>query len=179
VRKFTNRFRGNVLSCMERAKAKLSRRPYEGWQCDVPSGSPARAGRVRGLLGTIGSMSDLITKLLPILHVADPDAERRFYHKLGLRTTYEGPEYPGFIAVGNDSVEFGLSRRPAADPSSSQLTWQLGVSDIGAAITACEQAGLSFEVIVERPREDWSYRIVKVGSPSGMEVLLEEQTRRE
>jgi hypothetical protein len=28
-------------------------------------------------------MSDLITKLLPILHVADPDAERRFYHKLG------------------------------------------------------------------------------------------------
>ena len=39
-------------------------------------------------------MSDLITKLVPILHVEDPDTERRFYEQLGLRTTYEGPEYP-------------------------------------------------------------------------------------
>lgn len=31
-------------------------------------------------------MSDLISKLVPILHVADPDAERRFYKQLGLRT---------------------------------------------------------------------------------------------
>jgi hypothetical protein len=41
------------------------------------------------------------------------------------------------------------------------------------------QAGLTFEVIIEQPRKDWSYRIVKVGSPNGMEVLLEEQTRQE
>ncbi len=44
-------------------------------------------------------MTELITKLVPILHVPDPDAERRFYAQLGLRTTYEGPEYPGFIAA--------------------------------------------------------------------------------
>ena len=125
--------------------------------------------------GTIGRMSDLITKLVPILHVQDPDAERRFYEQLGLRTTYEGPEYPGFIAVGNDAVEFGLSRRPGANPAASGLTWQLGVSDVDATITACERSGLSFEVTVERPREDWTYRIVKVQSPNGMEVLLEEQ----
>jgi len=88
-------------------------------------------------------MSDLITKLVPILHVPDPDAERRFYELLGLRTTYEGPEYPGFIAVGNDTVEFGLSRRPgAADPATPGLTWQLGVSDADEAIAACERAGL-------------------------------------
>jgi hypothetical protein len=30
-------------------------------------------------------------------------------------------------------------------------------------------------VTTERPREDWSYRIVKLRAPSGMEVLLEEQ----
>jgi catechol 2,3-dioxygenase-like lactoylglutathione lyase family enzyme len=120
-------------------------------------------------------MSDLITKLVPILHLEDPDAERRFYERLGLRTTYEGPEYPGFIAIGNDAVEFGLSRRPGADPAAAGLTWQLGVSDVDAVIAACEQAGLSFEVSTERPREDWSYRIVKVRSPNGMEVLLEEQ----
>ena len=86
-------------------------------------------------------MSDLITKLVPILHVEDPDAERRFYEQLGLRTTYEGPEYPGFIAVGNDAVEFGLSRRPGADPAASSLTWQLGVSDVDVAVAVCERSG--------------------------------------
>jgi catechol 2,3-dioxygenase-like lactoylglutathione lyase family enzyme len=120
-------------------------------------------------------MSALITKLVPILHVQDPAAERRFYEQLGLRTTYEGPEYPGFIAVGNDAVEFGLSRRPGANPAAAGLTWQLGISDVDAAIAACERAGVSFEVMVERPRKDWTYRVVKVQSPNGMEVLLEEQ----
>jgi catechol 2,3-dioxygenase-like lactoylglutathione lyase family enzyme len=120
-------------------------------------------------------MPNLITKLLPILHVEDPDAERRFYEQLGLRTTYEGPEYPGFIAVGNDAVEFGISRDPEANPAASPVTWQLGVSDVDAAIAACERSGLSFEVATERPREDWTYRIVTVRSPNGMQVLLEEQ----
>jgi catechol 2,3-dioxygenase-like lactoylglutathione lyase family enzyme len=122
-------------------------------------------------------MTELITKLVPILHVQDPDAERRFYEQLGLRTTYEGPEYPGFIAVGNDAVEFGLSRRTDAEPASSGLTWQLGVSDVDAAVAVCERSGLSFEVTVERPRDDWTYRMVKVQSPNGMEVLLEEEAR--
>lgn len=120
-------------------------------------------------------MSDLITKLVPILHVEDPDAERRFYEQLGLRTTYGSPEYPGFIAVGNDAVEFGLSHRSGAPPAASGLTWQLGVSDMDAAIAACERSGQPFEVAVERPREDWTYRIVKVQSPNGMELLPEEQ----
>ncbi len=120
-------------------------------------------------------MTDLITKLVPILHVKDPDAERYFYEHLGLRTSYEGPEYPGFIAVGNDHVEFGLSRRPDADPAKAGITWQLGVSDADAAIAACERANLSFVVDVERPREDWTYRVIKVTSPNGMTVLLEEQ----
>jgi catechol-2,3-dioxygenase len=121
-------------------------------------------------------MSDLITKLVPILHVQDPGAERRFYERLGLRTTYEGPEYPDFIAVGNDHVEFGLSRRPDAEPAVAGITWQLGVSDADAAIAACEQSSLSFEVDVESPREDWTYRVIKVKSPNGMTVLLEEQS---
>jgi hypothetical protein len=121
-------------------------------------------------------VADFITKLLPILHVNDPGEERRFYEQLGLRTTYEGPEYPDFIAVGNDAVEFGLSRRLDASPATASLTWQLGVSDIDAAMAACEQAGLSFEVTTERPRQDWSYRVLKLRAPSGMEVLLEEQT---
>lgn len=55
------------------------------------------------------------------------------------------------------------------------MTWQLGISDVDAAITACERSGLSFEVTAERPREDWTYRTVRLRSPNGMEVLLEEQ----
>ncbi len=120
---------------------------------------------------------DLITKILPILHVEDPDAERRFYEQLGLRTTYEGPEYPGFIAVGNAAVEFGLSRRPGANSAGSTVTWQLGVRDADAAIAVCERLRLAFEVVTERPRENWTYRVVKVHSPNGMEVHLEEQAQ--
>jgi hypothetical protein len=49
------------------------------------------------------------------------------------------------------------------------------VRDVDAAIAACSLAGLRFEVAVERPREDWSYRVVTARSPNGMEVRLEEQ----
>jgi hypothetical protein len=52
----------------------------------------------------------------------------------------------------------------------------IAVSDVDAAIAACERSGLRFEVTVERPREDWTYRIVKVQSPNGMQVLLEGQS---
>lgn len=76
----------------------------------------------------------MIAKLVPIPHVPDPDAERRFYLALGLRTTYDGPEYPGFIAVGNHAVEFGLSRRPGADPAAPGLTWHCTGS---AFMSAC------------------------------------------
>ena len=54
--------------------------------------------------------NDLITRLVPILVVPDLDAERAFYEALGLRVTYEGPEYPDFIGLGNEAVEFGLER---------------------------------------------------------------------
>jgi hypothetical protein len=123
-------------------------------------------------------MADIVTKLLPILHVQDPHAERDFYLRLGLglRTTYEGSEYPDFLAVGNDAVEFGLSRRADTDPARAGLTWQLGVSDIEAVIDACGQADVPFEVTTEHPGPDWSYRIVTVRAPSGMDVLFEEQS---
>ena len=50
-----------------------------------------------------------------------------------------------------------------------------GVRDADAAIAACEKSNLSFEVEVERPRDDWTYRVITVISPNGMTVLLEEQ----
>lgn len=120
-------------------------------------------------------MADLITKLLPILHVKDPYAERDFYLQFGLRATYEGPEYPDFLAIGNDAVEFGLSLRPDSGSAEAGITWQLGVSDLDAVIEVCDQAGFDFDVTTEQPGPDWSYRTVTVRSPNGMKVLFEEQ----
>lgn len=58
-------------------------------------------------------MSDLITKLVPILHVQDPDAERRFYEQLGLRTTYEGAS----TRASSPSAMTPLSSGSAAGPA--------------------------------------------------------------
>jgi hypothetical protein len=94
-----------------------------------------------------------------------------------VRTTYEGPEYPDFIAVGNDAVGFGLSRRPDSDPAASAFTWQLGVRDVDAAIAAGTEAGLSFEVAVERPREDRTYRVVRSGPRTGWRCCSKNRSR--
>jgi hypothetical protein len=121
-------------------------------------------------------MDDLVAKLTPRLRVADASAERDFFEVFGLRTTYEGREYPGFIAARNDAVEFGLATEADADPpsaSASALRWQLGVSDVDAAVEVCERSGLDFEVISHQPSEDWRYRVVKVRSPNGFDLLLE------
>lgn len=121
-------------------------------------------------------MAELVTRLIPILRVGDPRAERSFYELFGLRTTYEGPEYPDFIAVGNDCVEFGLSGQGAVTPQpGSLLQWQLGVSDAAEVVAACDRAGLAYRVEADQPAGGWRYRIVKVISPNGVEVWFEEE----
>ena len=134
--------------------------------------------------------SDLITRLVPILVVRDLDAERAFYEALGLRVTYEGPEYPDFIGLGNEAVEFGLERpkspsdtpradgEPARDADGEParervLTWQLGVTNVDEAVARCGAAGLAFTIEVHEPRPDWRYRTLKLRSPSGFDVVLE------
>ncbi len=120
-------------------------------------------------------MSDLVTKFHPILYVSDPAKERDFYELFGLRTTYEGPEYAGFLAVGNDAVEFGSSAQRSSPPGMVRkvVTWQLGVSDVDAVVGVCEREGLHYEVTTEQPATDWCYRTVAVRSPNDIEVLFE------
>lgn len=121
------------------------------------------------------SAGTLFTRLVPILRVADLDAERRFYTALGLQVTYEGPEYPDFLAIGTDDIEFGIERgddfRPEQAPS--VVTWQLGVADVDAAADACRAAGLDAELAVHTPAPDWTYRTLHLRSPNGYRVLLE------
>jgi hypothetical protein len=117
----------------------------------------------------------LLERLAPILCVGDLGAERRFYEALGLRVTYEGPEYPNFIAIGNDTLEFGLELREGfrAEPATEVLSWQLVVSDVDEAARACTQAGLAFETLRHEPGEGWSYRSLELVSPNGYRATLE------
>ena len=118
-------------------------------------------------------MADLITKLLPILHVRDPRAERDFYLRFGLDTTYEGPEYPDFIGFGTDTVHFGIQAAPAANDPPTVLTWQIGVTDIDIAIERCRAAGISFELEQNNPAPGWAYRRLLIRTPSGYRLALE------
>src|SRR5258708_32391852 len=52
----------------------------------------------------------LYTRMVPILFMTDVAAERDFYVKLGFRVSYEGPEYPDFIALAYGSLEFGIEQ---------------------------------------------------------------------
>ena len=60
----------------------------------------------------------------PILYVNDPTAERDFVALFGFVTAYEGPEFPGFLALDHGDVRFGLSgnRGRASAGSSSSTT---------------------------------------------------------
>ena len=52
-----------------------------------------------------------IVLLIPILYVGDIAAVTWFYTRCGFAITYEGPEFPGFVALGSGPVEFGIEQR--------------------------------------------------------------------
>ena len=89
---------------------------------------------------------DLFTRLAPVLNVRDLAAERAFYERLGLPVIYEGPEYPEFIGFGTETVHFGIQKAAADNDPPSVLTWQIGVTDIDAAMERCRSAGIGFEL---------------------------------
>jgi catechol 2,3-dioxygenase-like lactoylglutathione lyase family enzyme len=115
----------------------------------------------------------LFTRLAPVLNVRDLAAERAFYEKLGLPVIYEGQEYPDFIGFGTGTVHFGIQKAAADNDPPSVLTWQIGVSDIDAAIQRCRSAGISFELERNNPGPKWTYRRLLIRTPSGYRLALE------
>jgi catechol 2,3-dioxygenase-like lactoylglutathione lyase family enzyme len=85
---------------------------------------------------------DLFVRLAPVLNVRDLQAERAFYESLGIPVIYEGDESPGFVAFGTDSIHFGIQKSAGDNDPPAVLTWQIAVSDIGAAIELCRSAGV-------------------------------------
>jgi catechol 2,3-dioxygenase-like lactoylglutathione lyase family enzyme len=117
--------------------------------------------------------SKLFTHLAPVLNVSDLAAERAFYEALGLPVTYEGSEYPDFIAFTTDAVHFGIQQSRESNDPPSVLTWQIAVSDVDAAAEVCRAAELEFSMEQENPAPGWRYRRLILRSPSGYRVVLE------
>lgn len=117
--------------------------------------------------------ASLFVRLAPVLNVSDLAAERAFYERLGLPVTYEGPEYPDFIALGTDTVHFGIQKADAANDPPSVLTWQIRVTDIDSAIEQYQSAGIRFELERNNPAPGWTYRRLLIRTPSGYRLALE------
>jgi hypothetical protein len=116
-----------------------------------------------------------VERLIPILFVRDIAAEKRFYTELGFSITYEGAEFPGFVALGFGSVEFAVEQRDDFDRSNPPrtLVWQLGVTDIDAARSVLDAMGASYTEETMTPAEDWKYRVLRTTTPNGYDLLLE------
>jgi catechol 2,3-dioxygenase-like lactoylglutathione lyase family enzyme len=122
------------------------------------------------------AMAALFSRIIPILFVGDLQAERRFYEALGFHVTYEGPEYPYFLALGHGKLEFGIEWRAdfsAASPD-RVLTWQFGVSDLELAKKRLDEAGVRYREELMAPSADWQYRVLHARTPNGYHLLLEE-----
>jgi catechol 2,3-dioxygenase-like lactoylglutathione lyase family enzyme len=121
-------------------------------------------------------MAALFSRIIPILFVGDLQAERQFYEALGFHVTYEGPEYPYFVALGHGQIEFGIEwRRDFSHTVLDRvLTWQFGVSDLDLAKKRLAEAGVRYREELMTPSPDWQYRVVHARTPNGYHLLLEE-----
>ena len=121
-------------------------------------------------------MAALFSRIIPILFVGDLQAERQFYEALGFQVTYEGPEYPYFLALGYGKIEFGIEWRRDFSQSvlDRVLTWQFGVSDIELAKKRLADAGVRYREELMAPSLDWQYRVLHARTPNGYHLLLEE-----
>jgi catechol 2,3-dioxygenase-like lactoylglutathione lyase family enzyme len=121
-------------------------------------------------------MAALFNRIIPILFVSDLQAERDFYVRLGFHVTYEGPEYPYFLALGHGSVEFGIEWREGFSSSGPDkvLTWQFGICDIQQAKERLAGAGVRYREELMTPSADWQYRVLHARTPNGYHLLLEE-----
>jgi catechol 2,3-dioxygenase-like lactoylglutathione lyase family enzyme len=116
---------------------------------------------------------DLFTGMAPVLNVRDVATERAFYESLGLTVTYEGTEYPDFIAFKTGAIHFGIQPATREIDPPSVLTWQLEVSSVDVATERCRKAGIAFELEENRPAPGWTYRRLLLVTPSGYRLALE------
>src|ERR1700761_1756239 len=95
-----------------------------------------------------------VMQLHPIMYVADQYAERAFYELFGFERTYEGEEFPGFLAIRHGDAIIGLQRASSELPPYRQgLRWQFELETAQHAdevIATCREHGLEHQVTTER-----------------------------
>jgi DNA gyrase subunit B len=93
------------------------------------------------------------------------------------RQSYQVGDPVGTLSRGEATEQTGTIISFWPDGSIFETTeWSFELLSRRLQEMAFLNRGLRIALTDERPREDWTYRIVKVCSPNGMEVLLEEQT---
>ncbi len=116
-------------------------------------------------------------ELHPIMYVADQYAEREFYELFGFERTYEGPEFPGFLALRRGSAVIGLQRSGPENPAyTGGLRWQFEVGtaeELDDVVAVCTRHGLAHDDVVERGGDRFRTRCVTVRSPAGVTVWFE------
>ncbi len=116
-------------------------------------------------------MSELLPKfnrLIPIIYVRDLDAEVEFYKNFGFEISYEGDEFPGFIALRCESFEFGVEAKSDFEPESAQASfvWQMETDSFSKVRAVCKAKGYKFS----EPKcywEEWDSWEMQVQTPNG------------
>jgi hypothetical protein len=116
-------------------------------------------------------------ELHPIMYVHDQYAERAFYELFGFQRHYEGPEFPGFLAIRHGQAIIGLQQSSRDHPAyAGGLRWQFEVDsaeEIDDIAAVCSSHELEFEIEVEEGGTAFRTRCVKVQSPAGVTVWFE------
>lgn len=111
------------------------------------------------------------------MYVPDQYAERAFYESLGFITTYEGDEFPGFLALQHEECTFGLQRASSQHPTySAGMRWQfeLGTpAELDRLIEISAAQGFEHRVVTEEGGARFRTRNLIVRAPSGTEVWFE------
>jgi catechol 2,3-dioxygenase-like lactoylglutathione lyase family enzyme len=113
-------------------------------------------------------------RLIPILYVRDLAPEVEFYQRLGFEISYQGEDFPGFIALRKDSIEFGLETRDGFDPerANDSLAWQMEMDSFSKVIAICKKHAIEHS----EPQQYWAEMnawAMKVRTPNGYTLHLE------
>lgn len=104
----------------------------------------------------------------------DLDAEVDFYAKLGFELTYQGDEFPGFVALRADGVEFGLQQVSSFERGqiANVLVWQLEAQSLRPVLERARLHGWQ----VDGPRQYWpeqdAWELI-VHTPNGYGLVVE------
>ncbi len=113
-------------------------------------------------------------RLVPILYVRDLELEVDFYKGFGFEISYQGDEFPGFVGLRKDAIEFGLKERSDFDPVKAResFVWQMETDSFSKVIAICDENAFAFA----KPTQYWEEMDaweMSVQTPNGHTLQLE------